>query len=59
MPGRGCIGREVSRRYCAYYNYERPHWALDLKTPAEVYLGVSWKDAMEFKQPIQAYTEAA
>jgi putative transposase len=47
------------RRYGSYYNYERPHWALSLKTPAEVYLGVSWKEAREFKKPVLAFAEAA
>ena len=31
--------RQGLTKYFQYYNHERPHQALDYKTPAEVYLG--------------------
>ena len=30
---------ELHRKFIQYYNYERPHMALNYKTPAEVYFG--------------------
>lgn len=35
--------------YKNYYNYERPHWANKLKTPAEKYLGKSYFETLEYK----------
>jgi len=45
--------RRTLLQYGEYYNYERPHWALGLRTPAEAYLGVtSWQEAQCFRQPV-------
>lgn len=41
---------EISLRdYGIYYNYERPHWGIQLKTPAEVYLERGYHDTLKFK----------
>lgn len=39
----------VCRQYGAYYNFERPHWGLKLKTPAEVYLDMNYQETLKFK----------
>jgi putative transposase len=36
----------VSVAYGAYYNFERPHWAHRLKTPAEVYLNKTYEKTL-------------
>ena len=36
--------RRALLAYGVYYNTERPHWALRLKTPAEAYLGAEWDE---------------
>lgn len=38
------------KEYVDYYNYERPHWALNLRTPAEVYTGCDYKDSLRFRK---------
>jgi transposase InsO family protein len=35
--------------YRRYYNFERPHWGLKLKTPAEIYLNRSYAEARPLK----------
>jgi len=38
-----------AKSYGRYYNYERPHWTLKLKTPAEVYLNRPYEETLSFK----------
>lgn len=40
---------KVCRQYGAYYNFERPHWGLKLKTPAEVYLNLEYTHTLKWK----------
>lgn len=44
--------RRTLSNYGEYYNYDRPHWALKLRTPAEAYLGQSWRDVQTFRAPV-------
>jgi len=43
------LAEKICREYGVYYNFERPHWGLKLKTPAEVYLGMSYQETLSFK----------
>ena len=45
--------------YMVYYNYERPHWAHKLLTPAEVYLNLSYKETLKFKPNQEVFKTAA
>jgi hypothetical protein len=43
-----------------YYNYQRPHWGNNLKTPAEVYLGKDYFETLEYKtKEVDQYLKSA
>lgn len=44
--------RRVLLNYGEYYNYERPHWAHGLKTPAEAYLDRGFHDVQALRSPV-------
>lgn len=44
--------RQSLRSYGEYYNYDRPHWALQLRTPAEAYLDASWQEVQRYRRPV-------
>jgi len=55
------IEAEVAlKNYRIYYNYERPHWGVNLKTPAEVYLGKDYFETLEYKpKEVDQYLKSA
>jgi putative transposase len=44
--------RRTLTAYGEFYNYDRPHWALGLKTPAEIYANATWHDVQSLRSPV-------
>ena len=44
--------RRTLTAYGEFYNYDRPHWALGLKAPAEIYANATWHDVQTLRSPV-------